>query len=160
MKKGIIVLFLIAFLAPSLLAMDVGGKLGLGLRASAFNVRKFINNNWAVDLSLDYWRGSQTGETNSNQINGSVGLFYVREIFASTLFEAGSTLQNWQGTDNGSYYSAVSFNPFIGIECFVSDHVAIDGKLFLGAYNSQMEGAVRKTNFYLLSGNLGAHIYL
>lgn len=148
------------FFTGQALAFDLAGKCGFGLRSSAFSYRKFINNNWGIDLSAAYNSGTQSGQADSNQIDYAAGAFWVKEIFPNVLFEAGATLQQWQGTAAGTYYNGLSINPFIGGECFINDHFAVDFKIFVFDYYSQMTGPVRSTGTSLFDGNLGAHIYL
>jgi len=160
MKKLLTTLVLVPFLAGMVMAMDLGGKLGIGLRADGFSIRKFVNNNIGLDLSANYDNSTQTGKSDTKNYDYSVGGFWVKEIYEKTFFEAGATLQGWQGNDNtGSFYNGLSINPFVGAECFINEHVSIDGKFFIGLYNSEMNGATRTTSLDFLSGNLGAHIY-
>jgi hypothetical protein len=101
-----------------------------------------------------------TGQPDYSEYDYSLGCFLVREIYPNTLLEYGALLQGWQGNDSGSFYSGVGINPFIGGEVFINDHAALDGKIFLGAYSSEMWGGTRTTHLDVLTGNLGAHIYL
>lgn len=159
-RKMLAVLFLVPLLAGMVAAQDLAGKTGFGLRASSFSIRRFVTNNFGIDLGIDYLsRTLTTDPADSNRSNYSVGGFWVKEIFPNTLLEVGATLQGWQGSDAGTFFSALAINPFIGAECFINDHVSIDGKIFLGAYGSQIVGATRSTSLSILSGNLGAHIY-
>lgn len=159
-KKAFAILFLVPLLSGMVMAMDLGGKIGVGLRADGFSIRKFVNNNFGLDFCANYSGSTQTGATDTKSYDYSVGGFWVKEVFTNTFFEVGATLQGWQGNDiAGSYYNGLSINPFVGAECFINDHVAIDGKIFLGLYSSEMNGATRATGIDFLSGNLGAHIY-
>lgn len=160
MRKAYLVLVLVTLAAGMSLALELGGKTGIGLRADGFSVRRFLNNSFGLDASLSYSGGTKTGQADSSGYNYALGGFYVKEIYPSTLLEIGASVQAWQGLDAGVYYNGLSFNPFIGGECFINDHVAVDGKVFLGVYGSEMMGAVRTTSLDVLSGNLGAHIYL
>jgi len=130
------------------------------LRADSFSVRHFICNNFGLDASISYTSSTKTGQADSNDSNYALGGFYVREIYPNTLFEAGATFQYWLGSDAGISYNGVSINPFIGAECFINDHVALDGKFFIGDFGNDMTGATRTTDLNFLGGNLGAHIYL
>jgi hypothetical protein len=159
MKKVILLLVLVPLLAEMSLALDLGGKTGFGLRADTFSIRRFVNNNFGLDLSLSYAKSTESGLSDSNSYNYSLGGFYAREIFTNTLFEAGATLQGWQGSDAGDNYNGVGINPFIGGEVFINDHVSLDGKVFLGDYYCVMMGSTRVTRISALDGNLGAHIY-
>ncbi|MFA5848215.1 MAG: hypothetical protein WC855_15100, partial [Thermodesulfovibrionales bacterium] len=78
----------------------------------------------------------------------------------NTLLEIGVNVLGWQGYDAGTFYSGLELDPFIGAECFINDHVGLDGKVFFGAYSSQMEAGSRSTALNVLTGELGAHIYL
>lgn len=160
MKRALMILFLVPLLAGMVPAQDLTGKTGVGLRADGFSIRRFVSNSFAFDASIDYINSTRSGQADSNTYDYALGGFYVREIFPNTLFEAGVTLQGWQGLDAGAYYNGVSINPFVGAECFINDHFALDGKIFLGDYGSEMEGATRSTDITFLDGNLGAHIYL
>jgi len=161
MKKALVLLVMVLLLAGVSLAMELGGKTGFGLRADSFSVRRFINNSFACEVGGYYANSSKTGQADSNQISAFLSGFYVREIYPNTLLEAGASLQNDQGNDAGVFFNSLSLNPFVGAEVFINDHVALDGKLFIGAYSSAMSpNSVRSTSFDLLTGNLGAHIYL
>jgi hypothetical protein len=161
MKKVLVLLVMALLLAGVSPAMELGGKTGFGLRADSFSIRRFINNNWAVDLSGFYANSSKTGQADSNQITGALGAFYVKEIYPNTLLEVGATIQNDQGNAAGVFFNSLSLNPFIGGEAFINDHVSLDGKVLIGAYSSEMSPSnVRTTSFDVLTGNLGAHIYL
>lgn len=160
MKKACLLLLLVTLLAGMSLALELGGKIGVGLRATSFSIRRFLNNNIGFDLSAFYSSSTQTGQADSNISNLSLGGFYVREVYPNTLLEIGATLQNNQGSSAGVFFNRVGFNPFIGGEVFINDHVALDGKIFTGAYFSQMSAAgTRMTFFDFLTGNLGAHLY-
>jgi len=154
-------LVLVALLAGVSLAMELGGKTGFGLRADSFSVRRFFNNSCAVDLGGFYANSAKTGQGDSNQISVFLSGFYVREIYPGTLLEAGAAIQNDQGSEAGVFFNSLSLNPFVGGEVFINDHVSLDGKVFFGAYSSAMSpGSIRTTSFDILTGNLGAHIYL
>jgi hypothetical protein len=161
MKKTLVLLVMVALLAGVSMAMELGGKTGFGLRAGSFSVRRFINNSCAVELGGYYANASKTGQADSNQISAFLSGFYAKEIYPNTLLEIGAAIQNDQGNEAGVFFNSLSLNPFIGGEVFINDHVALDGKLFIGAYSSAMSpGNVRTTSFDALTGNLGAHIYL
>lgn len=159
MKKVLMVLLLIPLLAGMAPAKNLAGKTGVGLRADGFSIRRFMNNNFALDVSAGYSSSTQSGQANSLNYDYALGGFFVREIYPNTLFEVGATLQGWHGFDAGAYYTGFSINPFIGAECFINDHFAIDGKVFLGDYGSEMMGTTRSTDISFLDGNLGAHLY-
>lgn len=160
MKKVLTFLILFSLLSGMSMAMDLTGKTGIGLRADSLSIRRFISNNFALDLSLDYFAGTRTGQADNNNYDYALGGYWVKEVFKDVLFEAGATVEGWHGFDAGAYFNGVGFNPFVGAECFINEHFAVDGKIFITAYNSEMKGTARKTDTTSLSGNLGAHIYL
>jgi hypothetical protein len=160
MKKACLLLALVTLLSGMSLALELGNKIGVGLRATNFSVRYFVNNNLGLDLGGSYSNSSQTGQADSNMTTVSLGGFYVREVYPNTLLEIGATLQDDQGNSTGVFFGRLGFNPFIGGEVFINDHVSLDGKAFLGAYSSQMSASgTRATYLNILTGNLGAHIY-
>ena len=159
MKKVLMFVMLFSLLAGTSMAMDLAGKTGIGLRADSFSIRHFVNNNFAWDLGLGYDTSTKTGVSDSSEYVYSIGGYWVKEVYNNVLLESGVTLQGWSGIDAGAGFNGVGINPFIGGECFVNDHFAVDGKIFIAAYGSQMEGAVRQTSTSILDGNLGAHIY-
>ncbi|MFA6431235.1 MAG: hypothetical protein WCV91_02490 [Candidatus Margulisiibacteriota bacterium] len=159
MKKLLLSLVLVSLVAGMSLSLELTGKTGFGLRADTFSIRRFVNNNFGVDLNAFYNGSTQSGQADSNLYSYALGGFYAREIYSNTLLEIGATLQGWQGSDAGANFNGLMLNPFVGAECFINDHFAIDGKIFLGAYGSAMQGAIRSTSISLLDGNLGAHIY-
>jgi len=159
MKKVLLSLLIVSLLAGMSLAMDLTGKTGIGLRGDSLSVRKFFNNSFAVDLSVDFSSSTQIGTSESNGFNGSIGGFYVKEVFTNTLFESGVTLQGWQGKAAGADLTGFSVNPFVGAECFINDHFAVDGKVFIGVYSNEFIDGVQDTTFDFFRGNLGAHIY-
>ncbi len=159
MKKFVLAFIFISLLAGMSLAMDLTGKTGIGLRADSLSVRRFITNNFAIDISGDYNSSTLTGTSDSHSINGSIGGLYVKEVLTNVLFETGVTFQGWTGTDAGADAYGFSVNPFVGGECFVNDHFGIDGKVFVGVYSNQMDAGTRMTTLDFFRGNLGAHIY-
>ena len=161
MKKVLTALIVVLLLAGVSMAMDLKGKNGIGLRADNLSFRHFVNNSFGFDIGGNYFRSTQAGLTDSNNYNYSIGGFWVKEVYKDVLLEAGAALQGWHGYNaiTDLNYNGVAINPFIGAECFINEHFAIDGKVFIAAYGSQMEGADRTTNTDLLGGNLGAHIY-
>jgi len=160
MRKVLTAMVLVSVLAGMSMALDLTGKTGIGLRASNFSIRHFVNNSFGLDIGVGYSSSTDTSApADSNASTYSLGGFYAKEIYQNTLFEVGATLQGWQGLYQGTYYNGLSINPFVGGECFINDHVSFDGKVFLGTYGSQMMGPVRTTSLDILSGNLGAHIY-
>jgi hypothetical protein len=160
MKKACLLLVLVTLLAGMSLALELGGKTGLGLQESGFSVRHFVNNNLGFDVAASYYGRTRTGQSDSNEYDYSLGCFMAREIFSNTLLEYGAMVQGWQGSDAGTFYSGLELDPFIGAECFINDHAALDGKVYFGAYSSDMEGGARATSLHLLTGSLNAHIYL
>ncbi|MFA4844299.1 MAG: hypothetical protein WC632_05035 [Candidatus Margulisiibacteriota bacterium] len=159
MKKACLLLLLVTLLAGTSLALELGGKTGVGLRATSLSVRGFVNNNFGLDLSVFYSNSTQSGQADSNIDNLALGLFYVREVYPNTLLEIGTTVQDNQGSSAGVSFDRVAFNPFVGGEVFINDHVALDGKVFFATYLSQMSAGSRTTWLYFLNSNLGVHIY-
>jgi hypothetical protein len=160
MRKVGLLIVLVTLLAGMSMALDLSGKTGVGLRADTLSVRRFVNNNFAVDVSAFYSTGTKTGQADSYQYDYALGGFYAKEIFTNTLLEIGATLQGWQGKDAGQYFNGLGINPFIGGECFINNHVSLDGKVFIGAYSHETMNGGRTTSLDVLTGNLGAHIYL
>ena len=160
-RKALTVLFLIPLLAGMVMAMDLGGKLGIGLRADTFSIRKFVNNNLGLDVFAGYGTSTKTGQTDASTLGYGVGGFYAKEIYQNVLLEAGASLHGWQGINGltGNYFDGFAIIPFIGAECFINDNVSFDGKVELGAYGSGMSAGTRSTSLNVLAGNLGAHIY-
>jgi hypothetical protein len=161
MKKACLLLVLVTLLAGLALALELGGKTGVGLRATSFSVRRFVNNNFGIDISASYSGSTLTGQADSSAGSLALGGFWAREIYPNTLLEIGATVQDTQGSNAGDFTNRLGINPFIGGEVFVNDHLALDGKLFIGSYLSQMAASgIRRTYLEILTGNLGAHIYL
>jgi hypothetical protein len=154
-------LIMVSLLAGMSIAMDIKGKTGVGLRADGFSVRHFVNNSFGFDIGANYYNSTESGLTDSNNYNYSIGGFWAKEVFKDILLEAGATLQGWNGYNaiKDLNYNGFGINPFIGAECFINEHFSLDGKVFIAAYGSQMEGTDRTTDTNVLNGNLGAHIY-
>ena len=161
MKKVLMSAIAVLLLAGISTAMDLTGKNGIGIRANNLSFRHFVNNSFGFDIGANYYRSTQDGLTDSNNYNYAIGGFWVKEVFKDVLLEAGATLQGWNGYNaiTDLNYNGIGINPFIGAECFINEHFSVDGKVFIAAYASQMEGADRTTNTDFLGGNLGAHIY-
>jgi len=159
MKRMLMSLMIVLLMTGMSMAMDLTGKNGIGVRANNLSFRHFVNNNFGFDIGADYSNATLTGLADSNNYNYALGGFWAKEIYKDVLLEIGATVQGWHGFDSGVYYNGVSINPFVGAECFINEHFAVDGKVFIPVYGSQMSGITRSTNTSLFSGNLGAHIY-
>ncbi|MCX5750450.1 MAG: hypothetical protein NT099_02070 [Candidatus Saganbacteria bacterium] len=160
-KKALAVLFLVTLLAGMVEAQDLAGKVGIGLRADTFSIRKFVSNNLGLDVFAGYVGSTRTGQTDANMLGYGLGGFYANEIYKDVLLEAGAVLHGWQGIDGttGNSYTGAAIIPFIGAECFINSHFSLDGQVELGAYGCTMMGNTRSTSLNVLTGSLGAHIY-
>ncbi len=160
-RKALAVLFLVPLLAGMVVAQDLAGMWGIGLRSDTFSIRKFVNNNLGVDLSFGYSSSTQTGQVDANVSGYALSGFYVKEVYPNVLLEAGAGLHGWQGINGttGNYFSGGAIVPFVGAESFINSHISLDGKIYLGAYGSGMMAGTRSTSFDILTGSLGAHIY-
>jgi len=159
MKKLTALVALLIGLAGMAAALEMTDRVGVGLRADFLTVRRFVSNNFAFDVTGGYSKFTTAGLADSDQSSYGFGCFYANEVYPNTLLEIGAGLQGWSGSDKGTPYTGLSINPFVGAEHFVSDHFAVDFKVFFAAYSSQIEAGTRSTNFTFLNGNLGAHVY-
>ncbi|MBN3033939.1 MAG: hypothetical protein JW873_07615 [Candidatus Saganbacteria bacterium] len=159
MKKITALLCLSLMLAGMAAALELTDRVGFGLRANYFTLRRYVSNNFGFEVIGGYSKTTREGQPDSDESNYGFGLFYCNEVHPGTLLQAGAAVQGWQGKDSGTAYTGLALNPFIGAEHFVTDHFAADFKVFPAAYSSQLYGGVRTTTVSLLSGSLGMHVY-
>jgi hypothetical protein len=159
MKKMTALAVLLMVLAGMAAALELTDRVGIGLRADYLTVRRFVSNNFAFDVTGGYSKLTTSGLADSDQTSYGFGCLYANEVYPNTLLEFGAGLQGWSGNDKGTPYTGLSLNPFVGAEHFVSDHFAVDFKVFFAGYSSQIENGTRSTSFTFLNGNLGAHVY-
>jgi hypothetical protein len=159
MKRFVLALVLVGLVGSMVLAMDLNGKWGVGVRSSVFGFRRFMSDNFAMDVYLSQWNATQSNSVDSNYLDVSLAGLYLAEIAPRTLLEIGATLDSYQGTNSSGYFQGYGVYPSIGAEYFLSDSFGLDFKVFFLSYSSDMQGAVRYTSLDNLSGNLGAHVY-
>ena len=160
MKKAAALAVLLMVLAGMAAALELTDRVGVGLRADYLTVRRFVSNNFAFEVTGGYSKFTNTAApADSDQTSYGFGCLYANEVFTNTLLEFGAGLQGWLGNDKGTPYTGLSISPFAGAEHFVSDHFAVDFKVFFAGYSSQIENGTRSTSFTFLNGNLGAHVY-
>ena len=159
MKKMAALVVLLMVLAGMAAALELTDRVGVGLRADYLTIRRFVSNNFAFEVTGGYSKFTTSGVADSDQTSYGFGCLYANEIFPNTLLEFGAGLQGWSGNDKGTPFTGLSISPFAGAEHFVSDHFAVDFKVFFAGYSSQIESGTRSTGFTFLNGNLGAHVY-
>lgn len=159
MKKIILALALVLLAAQMATATELAGKWGVGVRADGLGIRKFFTNNFAGDVYFSWTGGSRTGEKDYHTTGFSIAPLYVNEIFDRTLLEIGATFDGWEGADNDGSYKGFGIYPFIGAEYLLGDNFGVDFKLFIAAYSYETQGGIKSTDWSLLDGSMGAHLY-
>ena len=152
-----LILSLLAVQAAS--ATDLPGKFGVGVRADGLGLRYFFTENFAGDFYFSWMGGTRTGEKNNSFVGFSLAPMYVNEIFDRTLLEIGATFDGWVGEDHNGSYKGYGIYPFVGAEYLLGDNFGVDFKLFLGAYSYDSQGSIKTTDWSVLDGSLGMHLY-
>lgn len=158
-KKVILILVSVAVFSASAFATELGGKVGLGVRLTAFTTRLFFGNNFAGELSMNYSSTTATGLSDSNQLAMGVGGMYVNEIYDLVLLEIGLGVAFMTGKSFGIDMTGYEIAPFVGFEYLIAERFGVDFKIFPFAYTSATGGGSTATQITALNANMGAHIY-